>query len=313
MLIAMIVMILAVSMTTEIFTEQAVSAWKKDLIGVIREQSIVRKLYPQNEGVTPADGNYIYYKIKEQSNIQYGFELQRRQFSVYATEKVSTPIPLHQGDMTFTRHEAKRAAKDVLKLDRRVLEMIEDIVQQEESKGIYGDDDTGTVLHDTTNVSTAASPELDMGTFKEGMEDFHGQVSQLRNLLKNKFQGCKLKIVWSPNVDDRAKAIASTTSEEITLYDYISDWLVKFNGGGTRQDHVFASGFLESATGAGANASALIASDARNMELVSSELEVIQGRDNLQNLDIEVTMRSKPVFYRDNKSVIFGTGVVLTA
>ena len=298
-----------------IFTEEAVSAWKKDLIGVIREQSIVRKLYPQNQGVTPEDSNYIYYKIVEQSNIQYGFELQSRKFSKYASQKNSVAIPLHQGDMTFTRHEAKRAAKDVLKLDRRVLEMIEDMVQQEEKKGIYGDDDTGTVLHDTTNVSTAASPELDMGTFKEGMEDFHGQVSQVRTLLKNKFQGCKLKIIWTPDVDDRARAIASTTSEEVTLYDYIGDWLVKFNGGGAPQDHIFASGFLGATGGGdtpGTTNTALIASDPRNMELVSSELEVIQGRDNLQNLDVQVVMRSKPVFYRDNDAVIYGGTAVLT-
>ncbi len=299
-----------------IFTEEAVSTWKKDLVTVIREESIVRKLYPQNQAVTPADSNYIFRRIVEQSNIQYGFELQSRKYSKYATKKESTQIPLHQGDLHFTRHEAERAAKDVLKVDRRVLEMIEDMVQQEEKKGIYGDDITGTVLHDTTNVSTAASPEIDMGTFKEGMEDFHGQVSQLRTLLKNRFTGAKLKIIWTPDVDDRAKAIASTTSEEVTLYDYIGDYLVKYNGGGLPRDYIFSSGFL-GATGVqgitpGTTNTALIASDAKNMELVTSELEVKQGRDNLDNLDVQVTMRSKPVFYRGNDAVIYGATAVLT-
>ncbi len=299
-------------MAGEIFTEQALSKWKLDLIDIIREQSIVRKIYPQNEGVSPEDGIFIYYKELEQSNVQYGHEIQARKFNKYATEKVSTAIPLHQGDLTFTRHEAKRADRDILKIDKRVLNLIEDIVEQEEVRGIFGKADTGLVLHDTTNVSTAASPELDMGTFKEGIEDFHGQISQLRNLLKNKFQGCKLKYVWSPNVDDRARSIASTTSEEVTLYDYIAAWLVQFNGGGTPQDHIFSSGFLESESGAGANASALIASDPRNMDLVTSDLEIVRGTDSLEHLDIQVILRSKPVFYRGNDSVIFGTGVVLT-
>ena len=160
-------------MAGEIFTEQAVSVWKKDLVDKIREQSVARKLYPQIQAVLPSDGNYIYYKVIEQSNVQYGFELQARKFNKYGTEKVSTAIPIHQGDLQFTRHEAARAAKDVLKVDARVLNTIEDMVEQEQKTAIYGDDDSGTILHDTTNVSTAASPELDMGTFLEGKDDFH--------------------------------------------------------------------------------------------------------------------------------------------
>lgn len=295
------------------FTEEAVSAWRKDLVDIIRSQSIARKIYPQQQAVSVSDGNYIYYKILEQSNVQYAFELQRREFNKYGTKKVSTPIPLHQGDLHFTRHEAKRAARDILPIDARVLNTIEDMVEQEERTAIYGDDATGTVLHDTTNISTAATSEIDLGTFIEGVQTFATQVSQLRNLLKNKWTGAKINLVWTSDCDDRARALMSTTSEHVSTYMGIGNILVDINGGGTPSDHIFVSNYLGSATGAGTTNSALIASDPRNMRLISSELEVVQGRDSLENLDIQLAMRSKPVFYRGNDAVIYGATVVLTA
>ena len=299
-------------MTEEIFTEAAVSAWKADLVDIVREQSIARKLYPQDQAVSAADGNYIYYKIKEQSNVQYAYELQSRKYNKYATEKVSTAIPIHQGDLHFTRHEASRAAKDVLKLDTRVMNTIEDMVEQEERTAIYGDTDTGTVLSDTTNISTAATVELDFGTFAEGIEDFHLMMTQLRNLLKNKFVGCKLKFIQTTDMDDGIRARASTSNEAITCYDHIGKLLVDFNGGGSPSDHIFASNYLGSNTNAGTTNSALIASDPRNMRLITSPLEVTQGRDSLQNLDVQIAMRSKPIFFRGNDGVIYGGTSVIT-
>ena len=299
-------------MTTEQFTEAAVTAWKADLVDIVREQSIVRKLYPQDEAVTYSDGNYVYYKIGEQSNVQYGYELQSPKFNVYDTEKTLVAIPLHQGNMHFDRHDAMRAEKDILTLDMRVMNVIENIVEQEEAKGIYGDADTGTVLSDTTNISTAATVEWDFGTFAEGMEDFQLSITQLRNLLKNKFQGCKLKVIQTTDIDDGIRARASTTNEALTCYDQMGKILVDFNGGGSPSDHIFASNYLGSATNAGTTNSCLIASDPRNMRLITSPLEVVSGRTSLNHLDVEICMRSKPVFFRGNDSVIYGGTSVIT-
>lgn len=299
-------------MTVERFQEDAVTAWRDQLVKMIRDISVARRLYPVNQAVTAADSMYTYYKIHEQSNIQYGFEIQASDLNEYATEKVSTAVPILQGDMVITRHERARAAKDVLPLDARVREMVDDLNAEEEKTAIYGDAAAGTVLHDTTNVSTAATDELDLGTFVEGVQHFHTSLSQLRNLLKNKFQGAKLKLVWTSDVDDRARAINSTTNDAYTFFDYATEYLNRFNGT-TGEENIFVSNYLGSATNAGTTNMAMVASDPRNMELISSELEVTQGADPHDNLAIQLGLRSKPIFYRDNDSVIYHGTVVLTA
>ena len=300
-------------MTDERFQDEYVAVFREQLVDIIREQSVAYKLYPVNQAITASDNTYVYFKMKEQSNVQYGYELRTPLYNKYASERVTTAIPVHQADLFFDRHEKGRAMKDVFTLDARTRQAIEDMVEDIERTAIYGDSNTGTVLSDTTNISTAASPELDLGTFKEAVEDFHGQVSQLRNLLKNKFQGTKLNLLWTTDVDDRARGIASTTSEEITFYDYVAKWLSDFNGGGIGSDHIFASNYLGSNTNAGTTNTALIASDPRNMELITSELEVVQGLTPLEDLEIQVAIRNKPIFYRSNDAVIYGATAVLTA
>lgn len=294
------------------FTEEAVSAWKKDLITIIRSESIVRKLYDQNQAVTAAKGNYIYHKILEQSNVQHGFELQRRKYNVYASKKMEVPIPIHQGDLHFLRHEVVRAAGDKLPVDRRVMETLQSMIEKEEIKGIYGDPDTGTILHDTTNVSTSADTELDLTTFATGRTTLHTMVSQLRALLKNKFAACKLKVVWTSNVDDRSNVCASALNDLMTFRMLLEDYLVKFNKGGKASDYIFTTNYLGSATGVGSANMALLATHPQNMELITSEVEVTQGLDNLNNLDIQLDFRSKPIFYRLNDTVIYSGTVDIT-
>lgn len=299
-------------MTDEIFQEQAVTKVKAQLVDIIRESSVARRLYPQLEGVSASDGNFVYYKMKEQDNTQYAYELQNRRLSKYASQKVSTAIPIHQGDLHFTRHEIGRAAKDVFPMDARLRQLVESLVENEEKTAIYGDDDTGTILSDTTNISTAASAELDFGTQVEAMDDVQSQFAQLRTLLKNKFEGCILKYIWTSDVDARARIIRATTGNLISAYDAIGEFLVNFNGGGTYADHILVSDYLGSATAVGTTNTALVAVDPRNMALVTSPLEMPQGLDSLGNLDVQVCFRSKPIFYRGNDAVIYGGTAVLT-
>jgi len=295
------------------FSEEAVVMLKKDLVDIIRSESIVRKLYDQNQAVTAAKGDYKYYKILEQSNVQYGFELQRRKYNVYGTKPVSVPIPMHQGDLHFTRHQVKKAAGDKLKIDGRIRNTIQNMIEKSEIKGIYGDPDTGTVLHDTTNISTAATAELDLTTFVTSRNTFHGIVSQLRGLLKNKFTACKLKVVWTSDVDDRSKVCASALNDQITFRTILEDFLIKFNRGGQESDHIFTTNYLGSGTNIGTTNMALLAKHPSNMELITSELEVVQGNDPLGNLDIQLDFRAKPVFYRLNDCVIYSGTVDITA
>jgi hypothetical protein len=299
-------------MTVEQFTADAVTALKAELVDIIREQSIVRKLYPTDQAVSFADGMYKYYKIHEQDNTQYGYELQQAKYSKFATEATNVPIPIHQGDLHFTPTEIARANKDVLTVDERVRETINQIVENEEAKCIYGDANTGTILSDTTNVSTAISDEIDLGTFAEGMQHIHLAISQLKALLKNKFQGCQLKIIQTTDTDARMRSLVSA-NETMTLYDYIGAWLVQFNGGGSIEDHMFASNYLGSATNAGTTNWALIASDPRNMKLIHSELDVAQDLNDIDGLRVQIRLRSKPVFFRGNDAVIYSGTTVLTA
>lgn len=301
-------------MTIERFTEAAVSGLKKELVDIVRNESIVRKLYPQYKGVTPSDGNYIYYKIIEQDNTQFGFELQQREFSRFATQKVSEPIGIHQGDLQLTRHEVSIANKDIFNVDSRIQETIKQMIDDEERTGIFGATQTGeTILHDTTNVSTAITTNVDMGTFIEAAQTWNTAVLQLKVLLKNKFKLAVLKLVWTPDVEARAKAIHSTTSEEVSIYDYIAKSLINNNGGGIPSDHIFSSGYLGSETAAGTVCLAIIASHPTNMQLIHSEIEVTQGFDSMKNLDVQLDFRSRPLFYRGNDAVIYDDTVVLTA
>ena len=300
-------------MADNLFQEQAITAFKQEVVDIIRETSIAFKIYPLNQAVEPSDSHFTYYKAKESGQVQYAFELQTPMVNKYATEKVITAIPTHQANIAFSRHEAARARKDVLNLDARIRFLIEDMVDDQNRTAVYGDADTGTILSDTTNISTAAADELDLGTFVEGVQHFHASVSQCRNLLKSKFQGCKLKVVWTSDVDDRARAINNTYNQAESFYDWLGAFLVRFNGGGTAEDHIFVSNYLGSATNAGTTNMAMIASDPRNMELIHSRVEVVQGQSPREDLEIEVAQRLKPVFYRGNDAVIYHATVVLTA
>ena len=300
-------------MSDNIFQEDAITAFKQEVVDIIRDESIAFKIFPLNEAVEPDQSHFTYYKAKEQGKVQYNFERQTPLWNKYATEKVITAIPYHQANIGFGRHEAAQARKDVLNLDARIRFLIEDMVDDQNRTSIYGDANTGTVLSDTTNISTAASDDLDLGTFVEATEHWYTGFNQLKNLLGNKFQGSQIKVIWTTDVETRAQVLMNTYDQGQSFYDWLGETLVKYNRGGSAQDHIFANDYLGSATGAGTTNMAVIASNPKNMELIHSRVEVIQGKSPLEDLEIEVGQRLKPVFYRGNDAVIYHGTVVLTA
>jgi hypothetical protein len=300
-------------MTNERFTEAAVSAFRQELVDLIREISVARKIFPVNTAISADQNTYIYYTINEKSEIQYNYELTTPQYNRYATTKTTVAIPIHQADLALSRHEKGRAEKDILTLDRRTRELVADMVADEERTAIYGAANVGsTSLADTTNNATAAATELDLTTFATATNTFHLMISQLSALLKNKFQGAKLHMVWTSDVDARARACFSTTEETLSFYEYAARYLGKYNGG-AEFDYIHSSNYLGSEAGTGTTNCALVASDPRNMELISSELEVVVGETPLKDHEIQIALRSRPIFYRTVNSVIYGGTVDVTA
>ena len=300
-------------MTDEKFQEQAIAAYKAEVIDIVREVSTVRKIFPVNEAIAASDNTYVYYKLKESSQIQYNYEAVTPKYNVYATEKVSEPIPYLQGDLSFSRHERGRLAKDVVPIDIRTRALIADLNEEEEKICYYGHKNFvggETGFTDTTNMATTATDEFDLGTYLEGKQHFYASVSQLRTLLKNKMVGGKLKIVWTTDVDDRAKAIAHTYNGE-TFYEWVIKELARFNGSNGYDDLV-VSNYLDSETNAGTVNTLMVYSAPHLQQLITSPIEIVQGDTPQGDLQIQIGWRFRPLAYVSNDSAIIHVTTVLT-
>lgn len=299
-------------MTDERFQEQAINVDIPKLVDIIHEMSFARRIFPEIPvGVSDRTGTY--HRVKENSNVQLNLDLVAPKYSDFATQKMIDKLPVHQADLAYDRHERMRMAKDILKLDQRQRLAVEQIVDSEEKLVFAGNDKNGiTSFNDTGTNSTAAADELDLGTFVEGVQHYHTSLSQLRNLLKNKFQGSKLYVAWTTDVDDRARAINSTTSEHITFYDYLVGQLAGINGG-NGAEYIVPTNYLGSEAGTGTVSMAMIASDPRNLGLFSSPLEVFSGPAALGGIEIQLALRSAPAFLRGVSAVIYHGTCVLTA
>ena len=297
-------------MTDERFQEQATNIDTGKLVDIIKEMSFARKVFPEFPvGVEDRVANF--YKVKEHSGVQTSLDLSAPNYSSFATEKVPNILGIHQADLAYDRHDLKRAARDILPVDSRQRLAIEEIVDAEEKLVWAGKASLGiTSVAEVGTNSTTTAVELDLGTFIEAATTFNQSASQLRNLLKNKFQGSKIFMAYSTDVDDRAKALPSTTSEHIFAYDFFVDQLGKMNGG-NGADYIIPTNYLGAEAGDATLQMAMIASDPRNIGLWSSELEVFSGATPLGGLEVQMDLRSTPAFFRGASAIVYHATCVL--
>jgi hypothetical protein len=275
------------------------------LVDIIREISYARKIFPVDTTVPIEAKVGEYWEVEEDDNVQYNFDLVAPEYSRFALLEKNPVIPVHQGNLAYTRHELKRAAKSKLPVDMRQRLLMEQINQKEESVAIGGHTATGiTSFADTTNNSTAYGTNLDLTSFSTAISTWHTSVSQLRALLKDKFQGAQLVQIWTSDVDQRARAVLNTNETE-TFYDYLKAQI--------GEDNIISSDYLGSAAGSGTTNAALVPKDPRNLGLLSSNLEIVQGETTLKGLEVEVALRSRPVFFRGVKSCLYDATVDITA
>jgi hypothetical protein len=289
-------------LTNEQFQVEAQRHVYSEAIDVLRDNTIARQIFPVEQVLSVDQNLYKYYKVTEQSNTQYGHELQHPRYNRYTTTATTVAIPLHQQDLQYTRHEYKRAQKDVFNLDARKRAALEDLMDQDDQKAIGGDSvilgSTGFTNEGTNTTDMTTS--LDMTTFATYTNTFETAITEAKTDLKMKDYNAGTKIiVWTPDVDARARACFSTTIDITSIYDWTAKRLAVENGVNTNgYEFIFETGYLGSATGAGTVCSALCVKHVNNYSLVVSELEVAVAIDEITGVEIEYAMRSRPVWKR---------------
>lgn len=296
------------------FQEQAyVSKISEQLVGVQRLEAEARKAFFVNESVNVEDTTGLYYKVKEQNKVLYELDLVSRDYTAYATEKVKPVLPLLQNAITYNRHEFKRMARDVLPFDERQRLLIETINSKGESIAWGGDTNCNIGSIATTGNFTAWTDPLDLGTFVEAVAHWGTAVAQYKALLDDKFVGA-LYYVRTSDVWAREMALFSTTNESINFYDWVVEWLGKWNGvPGQGKQFSIVTDYLGSAAGSGTTNCALLLKNPLIAQLVSSPLEVLLFDTDRGGKTLEVTQRLAPVFLKGVSSCIYEDTVVLTA
>jgi len=274
------------------------------LVDIIRDMSFARAVFPVSKPVPIEKKRGSYWQIGETDETQYNFDLVSPKYSRFDLIEKNPAIPIHQGNLGYTRHEVKRLNNSKLPVDQRQRLVLEQIVAKEESVAFGGHSDTSiTSFADTTNNSTAFSSSLDLTSYATGVKTFELAYRQLKNLLKNKFQGSTVMMVWTTDVDSRAYSCLN--SDETKTF---GEWLESRIG----KQNIIATDYLGSASGAGTTNATLVPKDPRNLELLSSALETVVGVTTLKGLEVELALRSRPVFYRGVKSCLYDASVDIT-
>lgn len=277
----------------------------KKLVEIIRAISYARDVFPVDTTVPIESKLGEYWEVEESDKVQYNFDLVSPDYSRFALIEKNPAIPVHQGDLSYTRHELKRANRSKLKVDMRQRLMMEQINQQEESVAFGGHTATGmTSFADETKNSTAYATTLDLTDFTTSVTTFHKSISQLKQLLKDKFQGAQIVQVWTSNVDEKARSTLNTNQTQ-TFWDYVKNTIGEAN--------IIVTDYLGDPAGGGDANAALVPKDPRNLGLLSSILEIVQGETTLKGLEVQAALRSRPVFFRGVKSCLYEGTVDITA
>ena len=275
------------------------------LVDIIRAMSYARKVFPTTTTIPVEMKRIEYHEVSEEDRTQYNFDLVSPEYSRFATLAKNPRIPIHQANLQYKRQDSANLKRSVFPVDARQRAAIEQIVGKEEAVCFGGNTKTDvTSFADSTLNSTAYATALDLTSYATFINTWSLSQSQLRNLLKNKFQGAQLLQVWTTNVDDRAQACLNTDETDTAW-----EWLARKIGA----QNIIATDYLGSETGAGTSNAALVPKDVRNLELIYSKLGIISGLDPLKNLEVEIELRSRPVFYRGVKSSLYENTVDVTA
>ncbi len=283
------------------------------LVDVIRELTVARRIFPVETSLKPSDKIGQYYEVTEDDRTKVTFELGEPDYSSFATEEINPPIPLYSGYLHFNRHDKMRVMKDIFTLNDRQRGLMSQLVNREEKTIVAGNDVKSiTALNDEGTTSTNMADILDFGTYVEGVQHAQKAITQMRTLLKNKFENTTVKIIWTSDVDDRARELNSTTDESVNLLDGIAKLLASYNGGNGYKD-IHTCNYLGSEAGTGTVSCAVIASDKRHYVIQDSPIEVFAEPTQFGGLAVEVSWRSRLHFKSGVKAAIYEQAVILTA
>lgn len=276
----------------------------KKMVEVIREVSQARMIFEVGPKLPVWQVKGQYFEESEQNNVQYNLDLVEPLYSAFAALERNPKIPIHQCDLKYFRHELKAVQGDILKLDRRQRLGLEQMADDENRVLIAGDTKTGiTSFADTTNNSTAYTASLDLTSYATFITTWNGSLSQIRNLLKNKWAGSQPVQVWTTDVDDRARACLNTDENDTAF-----DWLVRKIG----EKNIVATNYLGSEANSGTTNAALVPKSHSNSEIMGSGIEHVSGLTPLKDYVVQFALRSRPVFYRGVKSCLYDASVDIT-
>lgn len=282
------------------------------LVDVIRELTTARRIFPVETSLKPSDKVGQYYEVTEEDRTKVTFELGEPDYSSFATEEKNPPIPIYSGYLHLNRHDKVRVMNDVFNLNDRQRGLMSQLVTREDKTLVAGNDVKGiTALDDEGTTSTNMADILDFGTYVEGIQHMQKAITQMRTLLKNKFENTTVKVIWTSDVDDRARELNSTTDESVNLLDGIAKVLKSYNGGDGYKD-IHTSNFLGSEAGTGTTNAAVIASDKRHFVIQDSPVEVLAEPTQFQGLAVEASWRSRLHFKSGVKAAIYEQAVVLS-
>lgn len=287
--------------TVESYSEKSFIVNKKALIGLMRESSVIRRIMPVETSLQPEDAIYEWYKKVEKKMSQYNFELVSPRFSQFGTQRERDPIPILQNDLTYNRHEVKRLARGLLKLDARQGLCVEQIADDENQIGVAGNAATGIVSFDDTagGTTTNMTISFDTTSFSTAVNTFETAITEAKADLKAvEYAKSEKHLLVTSDVEARMRAIFSTVDDTRNIFDQVAKILARENKVANGEPFMHYSDYLGSEAGTGTISAALICKNIDNMALITSPMEVLLKVDEVNGIHIQFAMRSAPLFYR---------------
>lgn len=210
-------------------------------IDILRE-SVSRRVFNVAPMRKKSDYNYRYHDLLEDVKFTYGIKPVEIPRSTFALQPKSFEVPTIAGNYAYDQWEIDEIDAGVYNTSMRNARIAQHLRVQEDIIAFAGESTYNGVggIADTTNVSTAASTELDLTNITTLKSSANAILNQLNNGLNNSsgFQTIKsLPIIGgvTSDVADRLEEMSPATDDfrDITGWDILNGILARRGGPGS--------------------------------------------------------------------------------
>jgi hypothetical protein len=301
-------------MSNELFQEAAQDYLVGEAVALLRDYTIATKVFPQAP-IKAEDSTYSYYKPTEQDNSQTNLEQSTPHYSEWITSKQTVPIPYHQVDIQYTRHQWARRGRDVFNQDDAKRACVAQLNAKVEICMWAGNTARGIPSIATTGTnSTDMTTSINTTTFALAVNTFETAIIEARTDLKQvQFDQATKYLVVSEDVMARFQGIFSTVDDTVNILSYFAKRLADVNGSGSSgHEYILSTKYLGSAGGTAATCAVLMCANPEHFVMASGPVEVKVSIDEIDGVRIQWGWRAGPV-YKEILALHYDSAVDVTS